>query len=174
MTLQTPFHPYPDNCIEPETRHHADDVSREFAYRGKRKSQDDETRNAQRGGDEALPQAEGLKPKDEIMPTTPDRKVTGALTRADIEAAGVKPDDIEPEWIDQMVKRLFRELNRQLACIESTKPDDGDAKKASVRASNIRSLGAIERTLERLAKMEQERIAKRQTKTAGKNEHLRV
>jgi hypothetical protein len=108
------------------------------------------------------------------MTLTPDRKVAGALTRADIEAAGVKPDDIDSDWLDKMVKRLFRELNRQLACIESTKPDEGDTKKASVRAANIRSLGAIERTLERLARMEQERIAKRQTKTAGKNEHLRV
>ena len=108
------------------------------------------------------------------MPRTPDRKVGGALTRAEIEAAGVKPDDIEPEWIDEMVKRLFKELNRQLACIESTKPDDGDTKKASVRAANIRSLGAIELTLERLARMEQERIAKRQTKMAGKDETLRI
>lgn len=112
--------------------------------------------------------------KDDDMARTPDRKVGGALTRADIEAAGVKPDDIEPEWLDQMVKRLFKELNRQLACIESTKPDDGDTRKASVRSANIRSLGAIERTLERLAQMEQERIARRQTKTAGKHEHLRV
>jgi hypothetical protein len=108
------------------------------------------------------------------MSLTPDRKVGGALTRADIVAAGVKPDDIEPEWIDQMVKRLFRELNRQLACIESTKPEDGDTRKASVRAANIRSLGAIERTLERLNSMEQERVARRQTKMAGRNEHLRI
>jgi hypothetical protein len=108
------------------------------------------------------------------MTLTPDRKVAGALTRADIEAAGVKPNDIDSDWIDNMVKRLFRELNRQLACIESTKPEDGDTKKASVRAAHVRSLGAIERTLERLAQMEQERTARRQTKTAGKNEHLRV
>jgi len=108
------------------------------------------------------------------MPITPDRKVGGALTRADIKKAGVKPDDIDPEWLDQMVKRLFRELNRQLACIEATKPEDIDTKKASVRAANVRALGAIERTLERLAQMEQERIARRQTKTAGRNEELRV
>src|SRR5262249_32612002 len=103
-----------------------------------------------------------------------DRKVGGALTRAEIEAAGVKPDDIKPDWIDEMVKRLFKELNRQLACIESTKPEDADTQKASVRAANIRSLGAIELTLERLARMEQERIAKRQTKMAGKDETLRI
>ncbi|MEI9932892.1 MAG: hypothetical protein WDM89_20730, partial [Rhizomicrobium sp.] len=102
------------------------------------------------------------------MPTTPARKGDGALTRAEIEAAGVKPDDIDPEWLDKMVKRLFKELQRQLACIESTKPDDGDTKKASVRAANIRSLGALERTLERLNHMAQERIAKRQTNTAGR------
>jgi len=108
------------------------------------------------------------------MPLTPDRKVGGALTRADIEKAGVKPDDIDPEWLDEMVKRLFRELNRQLLCIENTKAEDTDTKKATMRATHVRTLGAIERTLERLARMEQERIAKRQTKTAGRNEHLRI
>ena len=108
------------------------------------------------------------------MSATPARKGDGALTRADIEAAGVKPDDIDPEWLDQMVKRLFKELQRQLACIESTKPDDGDTKKASVRAANIRSLGALERTLERLNSMQQQRIVKQQTNTAGRNEQLRI
>jgi hypothetical protein len=108
------------------------------------------------------------------MPLTSDRKVAGALTRADIEKAGVKPDDIDPDWLDEMVKRLFRELNRQLACIESTKPEDIDTKKASVRAANVRALSAIERTLERLAQMEQERIARRQPKAAGRNEELRA
>jgi phage terminase small subunit len=108
------------------------------------------------------------------MALTPDRKVAGALTCADIEKAGVKPNDIDPEWLDQMVKRLFKELNRQLACIEATKPEDSDTKKATVRAAHVRTLGAIERTLERLARMEQGRVAKRQTRTVGNNDELRA
>jgi hypothetical protein len=108
------------------------------------------------------------------MPRTPDRKVAGALTRTDFERAGVKPDDIDSEWMDQMVKRLFMELQKQLARIEATKPDEADTKKASVRAANIRALGAIEVTLERLSRMEQERIARRQTKTARNDEQLHV
>ena len=108
------------------------------------------------------------------MSKTPDREVAGALTRADIEAAGVKPDDIDPEWIDKMVKRLFRELQKQLARVEATKPDDNDTKCASVRSANVRTLSSIEQTLERLARMEQERIAKRQTKRVVRNDELRA
>jgi hypothetical protein len=108
------------------------------------------------------------------MPLTPDRKVGGAPTRANFKTTGVKPDDIDPDWLDEMVKRLFRELNRQLACIENTKADDADTRKATMRATHVRALGAIERTLERLARMEQERIAKRQTKTVARNDELRA
>ncbi|HVU22365.1 MAG TPA: hypothetical protein VHE09_16665 [Rhizomicrobium sp.] len=86
----------------------------------------------------------------------------------------MKPDDIDSEWLDDMVKRLFKELQKQLARVEATKPDDNDTKCAAVRTANVRTLDAIERTLERLVRMESERIASRQTKTAGKNEHLRV
>jgi hypothetical protein len=43
-----------------------------------------------------------------------------------------------------------------------------------VRAANIRALGALEITLERLNRMEQERIAKRQTKTAKSDEQLHI
>jgi hypothetical protein len=45
------------------------------------------------GGDNA-------KSKDDHMALTPARKGSGALTRADIEGAGVKPDDIRKSTIE--------------------------------------------------------------------------
>jgi uncharacterized Zn finger protein (UPF0148 family) len=73
-----------------------------------------------------------------------------------------------------MVKRLFREPQKQLSRIESTKPEDSDTKKASVRATNIRALDSLERTLERLARMEQERTAKRHTRATASKEEMRA
>jgi hypothetical protein len=108
------------------------------------------------------------------MPATPDRKVSGALTRDQFSTRGVKPDDVKPDWMDKMVKRLFSELQKQLARIEATKPDDNDTKCASVRAANVRTLSSIEQTLERLARLEQQRVAKRQTKMVVRKDELRA
>lgn len=108
------------------------------------------------------------------MPVVPTRRTGSALTRAQIEAKGVKPDDIDPGWMDEMVKRLFKQLQTQLARIEATKPEDGDTRKASVRAANIRALGQLERTLERLARMEQERTARRTARASESSEDVRA
>jgi len=70
-------------------------------------------------------------------------------------------DDINSEWMDIMVKRLFRELNRQLAQVESLKPEQASA---GDRVQNARVLSSLERTLERLAKLEKEREARRERK----------
>jgi hypothetical protein len=104
----------------------------------------------------------------------PDELPAGELTFAQIEALGVTPDDIDPKWMDDMVKRLFKELKRQLSQIESVKPDNEEVKRAAVRAANVRALGAIERTLERLARMEQQRVASRKVRTAVRNEEIRI
>ncbi|HEX4294518.1 MAG TPA: hypothetical protein VHZ29_10310 [Rhizomicrobium sp.] len=104
----------------------------------------------------------------------PDELPGGELTFAQIEALGVTPDDIDSKWMDDMVKRLFKELKRQLSQIESVKPDNDEVKHAAVRAANVRALGAIERTLERLARMEQQRVASRKVRTAVRNEEIRI
>ncbi|HWA03879.1 MAG TPA: hypothetical protein VG819_10155 [Rhizomicrobium sp.] len=108
------------------------------------------------------------------MPALPKRRTVGALTRAEIEAKGVKPDDIDSRWMDDMVKRLFKQLHTQLARIEATKPEDGDTRKASVRAANIRALDTLERTLERLARMERERTAGRTARETESREQIRA
>jgi hypothetical protein len=70
-------------------------------------------------------------------------------------------DDINSEWMDIMVKRLFRELNRQLGQVESLKPEQA---RAADRVQNARVLASLERTLERLARLEKDREGRRERK----------
>lgn len=70
-------------------------------------------------------------------------------------------DDINSEWMDIMVKRLFRELNRQLVQVESLKPEQA---RAADRVQNARVLASLERTLERLARLEKDREGRRERK----------
>jgi erythromycin esterase-like protein len=105
---------------------------------------------------------------------TPGCLPGGELTFAQIEALGVTPDDIDSNWMDDMVKRLFKELKRQLSQIESIKPENDEVKRAAVRVANVRALSALERTLERLARMEQQRVASRKVRTAARNEEIRI
>jgi hypothetical protein len=108
------------------------------------------------------------------MTRTPNPTFGGDLSLDDIRAAGVTPDDIDSDWLDEMVKRLFHELRRQLAQVEAAKPDSDEHKDAARRAANVRALSGIERTLERLARMEQQRAAARETKIAAKNDEARA
>jgi len=96
------------------------------------------------------------------------------LTLDQIRAQGVKPEDIDSDWLDSMVKRLFKALEVQLARIEATKPDDNEPRKAQVRAANVRTLSAIERTLERLARLEQQRAASRKVRTSARYDEIRA
>lgn len=85
-------------------------------------------------------------------------------------AAGVTPDDIDTDWLDDMVKRLFKELNRQMCQLENLKEGSSTGPD---RAANARTLGSLERTLERLSRMEREREALREKKVAKKNDEAR-
>jgi hypothetical protein len=95
------------------------------------------------------------------------------LSLDEIRAQGVAPEDIDSDWMDEMVKRLFRELKRQLSQIEAAKPG-GDRADAAKRAADIRALSGIERTLERLVRMEQQRALVRETKIAANNDERRA
>jgi hypothetical protein len=94
-------------------------------------------------------------------------------------------EDIPPGWIDDMVKRLFEELNRQLLRFEktgSTDPVDveagnasgpaqtgerGDEKSiAAAREQDARTLARLQASLERLTKMEMDRASLRATKSS--------
>ena len=86
----------------------------------------------------------------------------GALSLAELRAQGVTPQDIDPEWMNQMTNRLFAELKRELSQLENSKPRaEYDQKDASVRALNARTLDSLQRTLERLTRMEAQRADRR-------------
>ncbi len=80
------------------------------------------------------------------------------------------PDDITPEWMDLMTKRLLRELDRQLHRIEDNKPPET----AAERAADARTLASLERTLERLTRLETERASMRERKVAKSDDDARA
>jgi hypothetical protein len=106
------------------------------------------------------------------MPKTPSRH-PGDLTFAEIRTRGVYAGDIDEDWMDDMVKRMFIELKRQLSQVEDAEPAN-KTDQANLRAANARTLAALERTLERLAKLEQQRALLRETKVAAQNDGARA
>ncbi|MBV9043887.1 MAG: hypothetical protein JO294_02070 [Alphaproteobacteria bacterium] len=64
-----------------------------------------------------------------------------------------------------MTRRLSRETKRQIAQLENAAPVIGATREdAAVRAANARTLDSLQRTLERLNRMEAERAARRAQK----------
>ncbi|MCP5411502.1 MAG: hypothetical protein H6924_05130 [Alphaproteobacteria bacterium] len=83
-----------------------------------------------------------------------------------VERGGAAEPD--SEWLDDMVKKLMTVLEAQLNAVASAEPK-GDAQG---RAADARTLSALERTLERLSRLERERTAIREKKIAkGKAGH---
>ena len=91
------------------------------------------------------------------------------MTRRRVAASAPTPGDIDEEWLDQMVKKLFRELEKQLAAVAGSKPSD-----ASSRAADARTLSSLERTLERLSRLERERAAVRERKVVRHDDDARA
>jgi hypothetical protein len=67
----------------------------------------------------------------------------------------------DSQWLDDMVKKLQAELERQLTRVQEVAQEENDAR---TRAADARTLAALERTLEKLAQMEQARAVVRETK----------
>jgi hypothetical protein len=86
---------------------------------------------------------------------------------------GVSAEDIPPGWIDDMVKRLFDELNRQMIRAEKASSQESDKKDAQgnypddpdKREKNARVLARLQTQLERLTSMEMDRASLRATKS---------
>ena len=98
----------------------------------------------------------------------------GALTLAELLALGICPEDVDEQWMDEMVKRLFHELRKQMSQLETAMKKDDSPEQAGRRATNARTLDSLERTLERLARLEQQRVLSRETKVAAKNDGARA
>ena len=76
-------------------------------------------------------------------------------------------DEIPPGWIDDMVKRLYEEWNRQMIKLETASikaPHNQDNPK--LREQNARTLAALQRQLKEIMRMEQERAAKPSNKAS--------
>jgi hypothetical protein len=70
---------------------------------------------------------------------------------------------LDPEWLDTMVKRLITELEKQLAAISQAEASQSTPQS---RAADARTLAMLERTLEKLSKLERERAVVREKKIA--------
>lgn len=96
------------------------------------------------------------------MPVVPDEPGLCAGPRPHIGLDDLDPNDINPDWLDNMVKRLFTEVQRQLSQVESFKAETNTA--VAEREKNARTLASLEQTLERLNRLDAERSAIRKSK----------
>ena len=105
------------------------------------------------------------------MPSAPTRLV-GDEPTLDAMRAGPR-EAVDDDLKDDLVIRLLRELKRQLIQLENTKPTP-EIDQANIRAVNVKTLASIERSLERLLHIEQQRELRRETKVAAKNDDARA
>jgi hypothetical protein len=76
----------------------------------------------------------------------------------------------DEEWLDDMVKKLFRALENQLEQVAAK----AGAESAAARAAKARTRSTLERTLERLSRLERERAAARERKVARHDDDTRA
>lgn len=98
----------------------------------------------------------------------------GALTLEQLEALGIRPKDIDEAWMDETMKRLFHEIRKELSQLETAMKRDDTADEANRRSANARTLASLERTLERLAQLEQRRVFNREMKVVGSDDEARA
>ena len=88
----------------------------------------------------------------------------------------ITAEDIPPGWIDDMVKRLFEELNRQIIRVERVSEQKSDKKDTQgnyednpvEREQSARVLASLQRSLERLTLMETGRAPQRKSRKSEK------
>ena len=80
---------------------------------------------------------------------------------------------IDEDWKDDIVERLLRELKRQLCQLENTKPTP-ETDQANIRSVNVKTLANIERTLDRILRLEEQRALKRETKVTANKDNARA
>jgi len=96
------------------------------------------------------------------MPVVPDEPGLCEGPRPHISLDDLDPNDINPDWLDNMVKRLFTEVQRQLSQVEGFKAESNTG--VAEREKNARTLASLEHTLERLNRLDAERSAIRKSK----------
>ena len=97
------------------------------------------------------------------MPMTPNRERTEqSRTRAPLDA----------KWKEEFVESLLHELRRQLHQLQNAAPT-AEPDQAGIRAQNVATLARIERSLDRLMKMQEAQVQKRDNKTAANNDNAK-
>ncbi|HSC19434.1 MAG TPA: hypothetical protein VLC74_11010 [Rhizomicrobium sp.] len=100
------------------------------------------------------------------MPHLPDTPAADARARPPLNTRGLKPTDINPEDMDEVTVRIFKELRKQLSMMETKKAEQLTT---ADRESHARILASLERTMERLAKVEAGRAAARKNQVSIKD-----
>ncbi len=98
------------------------------------------------------------------MPHVPDAPAAGAGMRSALVTRGLKPTDINPDEMDDVIMRLFKELRKQLSIMEAKTAADLEPVD---RERHARILASLERTMERLVKLEAGRAAARKSKVTA-------
>lgn len=102
------------------------------------------------------------------MPLTP---TNGCEARSREPASAPAP--IDDKWKDEFVDSLLRELRRQLQQLQNSPPAP-HADDAALRAANVQALARIERSLDRLLKMQEFRTLKSDMKGAASDDEVRA
>src|SRR3954471_24024847 len=101
------------------------------------------------------------------MPRVPDAPAADAHARLPLSAKGLKPFDLNPDEMDDVIMRISNELRRQLSQMEAKKADELETVD---RERHARILASLERTMERLAQVEAGRAATRKSTASNQNE----
>ena len=110
------------------------------------------------------------------METDPETACRGYARTHPKHWINITAEDIPPGWIDDMVKRLFEELNRQIIRVERVSEQKSDKKDAQgnyeddpeEREQNARVLASLHRSLERLTAIEAGRAPQRKSRKTEK------
>lgn len=100
------------------------------------------------------------------MSLTADEPAASADARPPQIPKGLTASDINPDEMDDVIMRIFKELRKQLSMMESKKAEQLDTPE---RERHARILSNLERTMERLAAVEAGRAAQR--KSAREQDH---
>lgn len=114
----------------------------------------------------APPREQFFNGKDQMALTSDP----GARNRA-LALKGLTKDDIDPDEMDNVIMRIFQELRRQLSMMEAKKPDELDT---ADRERHARILSNLERTMERLSKLQSERAEARKSRAVGTADDARA
>jgi hypothetical protein len=108
---------------------------------------------------------------------------TGELPRTNPKHwVGVEADDIPQGWMDDMVRRLFDVLNRDMIRLEAAQIGESDKKDPDGNplpldlehaAKKNRLLNQMQQSLERLTEMEKKRVKARKPKLATSHDESR-